>query len=269
MENITTTLQNLIVTYGLNLVWAIVILIIGYWTAGFIAKLARKGLERVKIDKTIVRFARNLVYYAVLIFVILAALNQLGVQTTSLIAVLGAAGLAIGLALQGALSNFAAGVIILLFRPFKIGDFVEIADAAGTVEDIQIFNTVLVTRDNKTVTIPNGQVTSGNIVNYSKKGILRVDLVYGIGYGDDILKAKKILEEIVTANEKVLKDPPPLIAVHDLADSSVNFAVRPYVKVQDYWGIHFSLTEAVKLRFDEEGISIPFPQRDVHLFQEG
>ncbi len=268
MENITATLQNLIVTYGLNLLWAIIILIIGYWAAGFMAGLARKGLVRVNVDKTIVKFTGNLTYYAIITFAVLAALGRLGVQTTSIIAVVGAAGLAIGLALQGALANFAAGVIILLFRPFRIGDFVDIADISGTVEDIQIFSTILVTRDNKTAIIPNGQITAGNIINYSKKGVLRVDLVYGIGYGDDILKAKRILEEIVTTNEKVLPDPAPTVAVHELADSSVNFAVRPYVNVRDYWSIHFSLTEAIKLRFDAEGISIPFPQRDVHLFKQ-
>lgn len=269
MPNLSEFVQNLVVTYGLNLLWAVVILIVGYWVAGIMANLTRRALGRINVDPTIIKFVGNLSYYAVITFAVLAMLGRLGVETTSFIAVLGAAGLAVGLALQGALANFAAGVLVLLFRPFRIGDFIEAADAFGKVEDIQIFNTILATPDNKTVIIPNGQVTAGNIVNYSKKSILRADLVYGIGYGDDILKAKKILEEILAANERVLKEPPPRVAVHELADSSVNFAVRPYVKVEDYWSIHFDLTEAIKLRFDQEGISIPFPQRDVHLFQNG
>ncbi|MCA9933388.1 MAG: mechanosensitive ion channel [Ardenticatenaceae bacterium] len=262
------TVRSLALAYGLNILGAIVILVAGYWLAGWLARMSRKALGKTKTDEALVRFAGSLIYYAVLIFVVLAALNRLGIQTTSFVALVGAAGLAIGLALEGALSNFAAGVLLLLFRPFKIGDLVEIADHFGSVEEILIFSTILVTLDNKTVTIPNSQVTGSPIVNYSKKGLLRLDMVFGIGYGDDLLKAKRVLQELVTADPRVATDPAPIVAVTELGDSSVNFAVRPYVTPADYWNVYFDLTERVKLRFDAEGISIPFPQRDVHLFKE-
>jgi small conductance mechanosensitive channel len=268
MTDLLETVQTLGLTLGLNLVWAIVIFAIGWWAAGLISNLFKKTLTKTQTNQMLVRFISNLIYYAVLTFAALAAFDRLGVETTSFIAVLGAAGLAIGLALQGALGNFAAGVLILIFRPFKIGDLVEVSDVYGRVEDIQIFNTIVVTLDNKTAIIPNGLITGGNIINYSKRGLLRLDLVYGIGYGDDLLQAKQILQEIVTTHEKVAKTPAPLVVVKELGDNSVNFAVRPYVNPDDYWKIAFDITEKVKLRFDEAGISIPFPQRDVHLYQE-
>ncbi len=267
MANILPLLQSFIVTYGLNILGAIVIFIIGRWAAGLASRLIKRVLNKANVDESLVKFAGSLVYIGILIFAVLAAFERLGVETTSFIAVLGAAGLAVGLALQGALANFAAGVLILLFRPYKVGDLVEIAGVFGPVEEIQIFTTIVTTPDNKTVIIPNGQITSGNIVNYSAKGLLRLDMTFGIGYGDDLLKAKRILEELVTADERVAKDPAPNVAVMELADSSVNFVVRPFVKPEDYWGVHFTITEQVKLRFDQEGISIPFPQQDVHLFQ--
>lgn len=260
------TVRALALAYGLNILGVILILVGGYWLAGWLARLSRKTLSKTKTDEALVRFAGSLVYYAVLIFAVLAALGRLGVQTTSFVALVGAAGLAIGFALEGALSNFAAGVLLLLFRPFRIGDLVEIADKFGAVEEILIFSTILVTLDNKTVTIPNSQVTGSPIVNYSKRGLLRLDMVFGIGYEDDLLKAKQILQELVTSDSRVASEPAPTVAVLELADSSVNFAVRPYVTPADYWAVHFDLTERVKLRFDAEGISIPFPQRDVHLF---
>lgn len=262
------TLQTLILTYGLNLLGAIVILLVGYWLSKAARRLVSRALGKTRTDQSLIRFASSIVYYALLAFTIVAALEQLGVTTTSFVAILGAAGLAIGLAMEGALSNFAAGVLLLFFRPFKVGDHVEVADHFGQTESIQVFHTVLVTRDNKTVTIPNSQVTGAPIVNYSKKGLIRLDMVFGIGYEDDLLRAKEILQEIVTGHDKVLADPPPKVAVLELADSSVNFAVRPYVRPDDYWSTALDLPEQVKLRFDEEGISIPFPQRDVHLFQE-
>ena len=259
--------QTLILTYGLNILGAIVIVFLGYWVAGIASSWTRKVLSKTNTNEALLRFLSSLVYYATLAFATVAALERVGVQTASFIAVLGAAGLAIGLALQGALSNFASGVIILLFKPFEIGHYVEISDAFGKVTDIKIFNTVLLTRDKRTVIIPNGQVINDKIVNYSKQGYIRVDMVFGIGYGDDLLKAKRILEELVTADERVLAQPAPRVAVLELADSSVNFAVRPHVKIEDYWDIQLDMPERVKLRFDQEGISIPFPQRDVHLFQ--
>jgi small conductance mechanosensitive channel len=267
MANILPLLQSFIVTYGLNILGAIIIFVIGRWAAGLASRLLKKVLTKANVDESLVKFAGSLVYIGVLVFAALAALARLGIETTSFIAVLGASGLAVGLALQGALANFAAGVLILLFRPFKVGDLVEVAGVFGPVESIQIFTTVIITPDNKTVIIPNGQITSGNIVNYSAKGLLRLDMTFGIGYGDDLLKAKRILEELVTADERVAKEPAPTVAVMELADSSVNFVVRPFVKPADYWAVHFSMTEQVKLRFDQEGISIPFPQQDVHLFQ--
>lgn len=257
----------LILTYGLNILGAIVIIGLGWWLAGLLSRWTEKALVRTTVNKALYRFLSSLIYYAILAFAVVAALERVGIQTASFIAVLGAAGLAIGLALQGALSNFASGVIILLLKPFEIGHYVEISDAFGKVTDIKIFNTVLVTREKKTVIIPNGQIISDKIVNYSKQGFIRVDMVFGIGYNDDLLKAKRILEELVTTDKRVLTEPAPRVAVLELGDSSVNFAVRPHVKIEDYWDVQLDMPERVKLRFDQEGISIPFPQRDIHLFQ--
>ena len=199
---------------------------------------------------------------------LIAALSKLGFQTTSFVAILGAAGLAVGLALQGSLANFASGVMLVIFHPFKVGDFIEAGNATGVVDSIDIFNTIIKTPDNKVVIVPNSQITGSKIVNYSTEPIRRVDLVFGIGYDDDLRKAKAILEEILQANEKVLKEPAYTVAVSELADHSVNFVVRPFVKTEDYWGVYFELTEAVKLRFDKEGITIPYPQTEVHLHQK-
>ena len=199
--------------------------------------------------------------------VVITAINQLGIQTTSLLAILGAAGLAIGLALQGSLSNFAAGVMIVGFRPYRVGDVIEAAGVAGKVEEVQIFTTVLLTADNKTIIIPNSQVMAGEITNYSAQPTRRVDLVAGCGYGDDLDKVRDVLRDIVSADDRVLSDPAPTIAVSELADNSVNFVVRPWVQRDDYWNVYFDLTEQIKKRFDAEGISIPYPQQDVHLFK--
>jgi small conductance mechanosensitive channel len=197
--------------------------------------------------------------------VIIAAIHQLGIQTASLIALLGAAGLAVGLALQGSLSNFAAGVLIVLFRPYKVGDWIEGGGVSGAVEEVQILTTVLKTGDNKRVIIPNSQIMGTTITNYSANETRRVDLVVGVSYSDDLDKVRKELEGLVAADERILKDPAVTIAVSELADSSVNFVLRPWVNTADYWGVYFDLTEAIKKRFDEVGISIPFPQRDVHI----
>jgi small conductance mechanosensitive channel len=223
-------------------------------------------MNKRQVDPTIASFVSNMTYIALLVFVVLAALGQLGIQTTSFIAVIGAAGLAIGLALQGSLSNFAAGFLMIIFRPFKVGDYIEGAGVAGTVEAIQIFTTQLKTPDNKTVIIPNAGLTAGNITNYSAKGTRRVDMVFGIGYGDDIDHAKKVIMDVLAKEERILKDPSTTIGVVELADSSVNFAVRPWVKADDYWNVYFNLTENIKKDFDAQGISIPFPQRDVHMY---
>jgi small conductance mechanosensitive channel len=267
MENLAGKVWELLTIYGLKVIAGIVVFIVGRWVAKGLTNLARKVMEKRAVDDTLVSFVVNLTYIALLVFVVLAALGQLGIQTTSFIAVIGAAGLAIGLALQGSLANFAAGFLMIIFRPFKVGDFIEGAGVAGTVEVIQIFTTQLKSPDNKTVIIPNASLTAGNITNYSTKGTRRVDIVMGIGYGDDIDKAKKIMADVLAKDGRILKDPAPTIALVELADSSVNFVVRPWVKADDYWDVYFDLTENIKKSFDAEGISIPFPQRDVHIYQ--
>ena len=259
--------QALAAAYGLKIIAAIVIFVIGKWLSGVLSRAVGKAMNRAKADQVLVKFVVNLAYAALLAFVALAALAQLGIQTTSFIAIIGAAGLAIALALQGFLSNFAAGVMLIIFRPFKVGDFIEAAGTAGSVEEIMIFSTKLKSPDNKQLYVPNGSILAGTIVNYSARNQRRVDLVFGCGYGDDIKKTKALLEAIVKENPLVLDDPAPTIGVLELGDNSVNFVVRPWVATPDYWDVHFQITEAVKQRFDEAGISIPFPQRDVHLVQ--
>jgi len=229
--------------------------------------MVRRVMKKGNTDETLAKFLLAIIRMALLVIVVIASINMLGVQTTSFIAILGAAGLAVGLALQGSLSNFASGVMLIIFRPFKVGDYVEAGGSAGVIQEIRIFSTIMHTPDNCKVILPNSTITGGNITNYSANDTRRVDLVFGIGYDDDIKAAKQILEEIVAADDRVLKDPAPTVAVSELADSSVNFVVRPWVKNADYWGVYFDVTEKVKLTFDERGISIPYPQTDVHLHQ--
>ena len=266
MENIVAKIWELLTIYGLKVLAAIAVLILGRWVAKGLTGFTEKIMNKRQVDPTVVSFVANMTYIGLLVFVVLAALGQLGIQTTSFIAVIGAAGLAIGLALQGSLSNFAAGFLMIIFRPFKVGDFIEGAGVAGTVEKIQIFTTQLKTPDNKTIIIPNAKLSGDNIVNFSAKGTRRVDMVFGIGYGDDMDKARKIITDVIDNDHRVLKDPPPKIAVLALGDSSVDFAVRPWVKVSDYWDLWFDVTETIKKRFDADGVSIPFPQRDVHVY---
>ena len=266
MENIVGKIWELLMIYGLKVVAAIAVLTVGRWVAKGLTGFTEKIMNKRQVDPTVVSFVGNMTYIGLLVFVVLAALGQLGIQTTSFIAVIGAAGLAIGLALQGSLSNFAAGFLMIIFRPFKVGDFIEGAGVAGTVEKIQIFTTQLKTPDNKTIIIPNAKLSGDNIVNFSAKGTRRVDMVFGIGYGDDMDKARKIITDVIDNDPRVLKDPPPKIAVVALGDSSVDFAVRPWVKASDYWDLWFDVTETIKKRFDADGVSIPFPQRDVHLY---
>jgi len=253
-----------VLPWALNIVLALVIFVVGRWLVKRIVNLTARLMRRAKVDEMLINFVASIVNVLLLLFVIVAALGQLGVETTSLIALVGAAGLAIGLALQDSLKNFAAGVLLIVFRPFKEGDFVEVAGIAGVVENVTIFNTIMRTGDNREVIVPNGAIYSGVITNYSKRDTRRVDMVFGIGYDDDLLKAKKILMDILISDERVLSDPEPLVAVAELADSSVNFNVRPWVKTADYWAVYWDVTEKVKLRFDEEGISIPFPQMQIH-----
>ncbi len=254
-----------VVTFGKNVVIALVIFYVGRVVINVIVRGLRGMMQRQEVDKTLETFVCNLVRIVLLVVVIIAAIGALGVQTTSLIAIFGAAGLAVGLALQGSLSNFAAGVLIVLFRPYRVGDYIEAAGIAGTVEQVQILTTVLATPDNKQIIVPNSQVMNSVITNYSAKDKRRVDMVVGVSYSDDLDKVRAILEELVAADDRILDDPPHKIAVQALADSSVNFVVRPWVRTSDYWGVWFDLTEAIKKRFDKEGVSIPFPQQDVHL----
>jgi small conductance mechanosensitive channel len=267
MEKALEAAWQLLTVYGLKVLAALAILIVGKWVVNIIRKMLKRFMNKRNVDVTVYEFVGNLVYYALLTFVVLAALSNLGVQTTSFIAIIGAAGLAIGLALQGSLSNFAAGFLLIIFRPFKVGDFIEAGGTAGTVEAIQIFTTQLLTPDNKTIIVPNSKLTSDNIVNYSTKGTRRVDLTLGIGYGDDIDKAREVIVDIIQKDERVFKDPAPFIAVSELADSSVNFAVRVWADASDYWGIYFDTLEKAKKAFDAAGVSIPFPQRDVHVYE--
>lgn len=254
--------------FGLQIIAAIVVFVVGRWLARRISKLIERGLTRADTDPTLVGFFRNIAYFGLLTLVIIAAVGQLGVQTTSFIAILGAAGLAVGLALQGSLANFAAGVLMIIFRPFKAGDFIEAAGTAGSVEEIQLFTTTLKTPDNKTIIIPNAQVTGSTITNYSARDTRRLDLVFGVSYTDDLDQVKRVIREVLAEEKRLLDDPEPLIGLLNLGDSSVDFAVRPWVNSGDYWPVYFDLQEAMKKRFDREGISIPFPQRDVHLYQQ-
>jgi len=256
---------NYLVPWGINIVMAVLIFIVGRMVAKLLIKLLRKILARADMDNILIKFIASIANAILLLFVIIASIDQLGVDTTSLIALLGAAGLAVGLALQGSLQNFAAGVLLIIFRPFREGDFVEAAGVSGVVEHISIFTTILRTGDNREIIVPNGEIYQGTITNYSARDTRRIDMVFGIGYEDDIKKAKEIIRSVLDTDERILKDPAPLIAVSELADSSVNFVVRPWVSSGDYWAVKFELTEQIKLSFDENGISIPYPQMDVHL----
>ena len=267
MEQFTERVKEFVETYGPLALKALLILLIGWIVSRVLTAILRRVMRKAKLDPTLTAFFANFTYAVLMVLVVVSAIQALGVATTSFIAVLGAAGLAVGFALQGSLSNFAAGVMLILFRPFRAGDYVEAGGVSGSVEEIQIFATVMRTPDNKRIIVPNSSITGGTIVNYSANDTRRIDLVFGIGYGDDIKKAKEVLTSLVTSDERVLKDPEPTIAVLELGDSSVNFAVRPWVKTADYWGVYFDLTEAVKSRFDAEQISIPFPQRDIHVHQ--
>jgi small conductance mechanosensitive channel len=250
--------------YGLKVVAALLIFIIGKWVVNRVTKLAKTLMLKANIDQTLVEFAESLVYFLLFLLVVLASLNALGINTTSFIAIFGAAGLAVGLALQGSLANVGAAVLIIIFRPFKVGDFVEAGGATGTVEDVNLFSTIIAPLDNRTIIVPNSKIVGGNIVNFSQKENRRVDHVFGIGYDDDLKLAKETLMEMLVNDERVLSEPAPFVAVSELGDSSVNFTTRAWVKSADYWDVYFEQVEKVKLTFDEKGISIPYPQMDVH-----
>jgi small conductance mechanosensitive channel len=241
--------------------------VVGRIIAKVLVKVLERLLVRAKVDSMLIEFIGSIASAGLLLFVIIASLDMLGVNTTSLIAMLGAAGLAVGLALQGSLQNFASGVLLIIFRPFQVGNFIEAGGIAGTVEKITIFNTVMLTPDNREIIVPNGAVYGGTITNISARATRRIDMVFGIGYGDDIKKAKELLMKAMESDERILKDPAPVVALAELADSSVNFVVRPWVNAADYWDVKFEFTEKIKLAFDDNGVSIPFPQMDVHMDQ--
>lgn len=262
------TVRTLGFDFGLKAVIAIVIFLVGRTIARLVTRGLRNVMQSQEVDKILESFVCNLVYWTLMVFVIIAAINQIGIQTTSLIAVMGAAGLAVGLALQGSLANFAAGVLIVVFRPYRVGDYIEAAGIAGSVLQVQILTTMLKTPDNKQIIVPNGQIMGSIITNYSANDLRRVDMAVGVSYSDDLDNVRSTIKDLVAADERILKDPECVIADSELGDSSVNFVVRPWVKTADYWGVKFDLTEAVKKRFDKEGISIPFPQRDVHVYNQ-
>lgn len=268
MENMLNKLYEYAVTYGLSLLAAILIFIIGKWVARAISRIIERLMLKANVEKTLASFVKHIAYAILLVFVAIAALNKLGIQTTSFVAIIGAAGLAVGLALQGSLANFAAGVMLIIFKPFKVGDFIEAGGTLGTVVEIQIFNTILDHFDNRRIVVPNSKVTGDNITNFSAIDKRRVDLVFGISYGDDMKKAKEALLGVVKNDSRVLKDPAPVVAVSELADSSVNIVYRPYVRPSDYWAVYFDTLEKGKEALEKNGITIPFPQRDIHMYQE-
>jgi len=259
--------KELVITYGIKVITALVIFIIGKMVANWVKKLVIKVMKKADVDQMIISFTSSIAYIAMLAFVVVAALGQLGIQTTSFIAILGAAGLAIGLALQGSLANFAAGFLLIIFRPFKVGDVIEAAGVTGKVNAIHIFTTTLTTPDNKTIIVPNAKLGSDNIINYSTQATRRVDLTVGVSYDADLKEVRTILEDIVSKDSRILSDPAHQIAVSELGDNSVNFVVRLWVESADYWDVFFNTTETVKTRFDAAGIGIPFPQRDVHVYE--
>jgi len=268
-EKMSQMVDAYVIPWGINIVMAIAIYFIGKVVVSVLVNLLSKIMTRSEYDDMLIDFVKAIAKAVLMLFVIIAALDQLNVNTTSLAAILAAAGLAIGLSLQGSLQNFAAGVMLLVFKPFKAGDFIEAGGAMGVVKSISIFTTIMTTADNKEIIVPNGGIYGGNITNYSAKATRRVDMVVGIGYDSDLKKAKEILKGMLAADERILKEPAPTVAVAELADSSVNFVVRPWVATADFWAVKFDFTEAVKLRFDAEGISIPFPQMDLHVHKEG
>lgn len=258
-------LNDYIIPWGINIVLAIAIYVIGRWIVKLIVNAVRRVMTRANVDESLADFGGNIISAALTIVVIIAALEQLGVDTTSVLAVFAAAGLAVGLALKDSLSNFSAGVMLILFKPFKIGDVITAAGSTGVVESIRIFNTLMRTGDNQEITIPNSHIYGGSIINITARETRRIDLVIGIGYDDNIGKAKEIIDAIISKHELILEDPAPTIMVLELGESSIDIAVRPWVKTGDYWAVRADLLQTIKESFDEQGISIPYPQRDLHV----
>jgi len=265
VSQIWVQVQDIVTVWGLKVIAAIAIFIIGRWVAMLVRRIVRRVMDKAKVESIITSFVSSIAYIALLAFVVIAALGQLGIQTTSFIAILGAAGLAIGLALQGSLANFAAGFLMIIFRPFRVGDFIEGAGVAGIVEEIQIFTTILKTPDNKIIIVPNAKLAGDNITNYSAMETRRVDMTVGVAYDADLAHVKNVLNDIISRDERILAEPASQVVVAELADSSVNFVVRVWTKSADFWAVKCDMTETIKIRFDAEGIGIPFPQRDIHI----
>jgi small conductance mechanosensitive channel len=266
--DVLQTIYDLAIQYGLKVLLALVTLAVGLWIIKLIKKPIRRSMDKANLEPTLSKFLMALLNIALKVMLIISVISMLGVEMTSFVAVLAAAGFAIGMALSGSLQNFAGGVMIVLFKPFKVGDFIEAQGFTGTVREIQIFSTILKTPDNKTIIVPNGGLSTGAMTNYSTEPQRRVDFTFGIGYGDDIDKARDVLKGLIAAEERILKDPEPFVAVSTLGDSSVDFVARVWVEAADYWGVYFDMTENVKKAFDKNGISIPFPQTDVHVYQQ-
>ncbi|WP_417386149.1 mechanosensitive ion channel family protein [Gimesia sp.] len=272
VNGIWNTVREYLATQGvhlvINLLLALLIFLVGKWVTNILSRFCNRLMKQAKVDDTLARFLANIVYAVLMVMVILATLSRLGINTTSMAAVVAAAGFAVGMAFQGTLGNFASGVMLILFKPFRVGDYIEAGGTAGIVEEIQIFSTFLRTGDNIAIVVPNGHIASGTIRNFSKKPTRRIDLVIGCGYDDDLKAVKSFLEEVVQGDERVLSDPAPVVAVSELGDSSVNFVVRPWVNNADYWTTRWDLTERIKLGFDERGFNIPYPTRDLHVYNE-
>jgi small conductance mechanosensitive channel len=264
-EHLYTKGLDLGVTYAPKLFLSIVTLIAGFWIIKGASKVLVASLEKSNVDKTLIPFMESLISWTLKALLFISVASMLGVATTSFVAILGAAGLAVGLALQGSLSNFAGGVLIMIFKPYRVGDLIEAQGQIGVVKEVQIFNTILVSPQNRRVIIPNGLASNGTVTNFTAEGILRVDLSVGISYGSNIKSAKEILLEVMVKNDKVLSDPAPFVGVSEMADSSVNLAVRPHCNAADYWDVFFGINEEMKIALDANGITIPFPQRDVHM----
>lgn len=265
--NIQELIDSYVIPWGINIVLAIAIFVVGRWLANLIVRGLKRVMRKASMEEVLIGFLSSILKVVLLVVIVIAALEQLGVNTTSLLAVFAAAGLAVGLALKDSLTNFASGVMLIIFKPFKVGDFVEAAGISGVVEVIRIFNTQLRTGDNREIIVPNSQIYGGIITNFSAREQRRIDLVIGIGYDDDIKAAKQTLESILQTEERILKDPAPVILVSELGESSVDLAVRPWVNSADYWNVRSDLLETIKNEFDAKGISIPYPQRDLHMHQ--
>jgi len=265
MESLYMKGYELGLEYAPKLALAIITLIVGLWVIGAVSRLFVASMEKSKVDTTLIPFINNLLSWILKLLLFISVASMLGIATTSFIAVLGAAGLAVGLALQGSLSNFAGGVLIMIFKPYKVGDLIESQGHLGVVKEVQIFNTIVTSPQNKQIIIPNGIASNGSITNYTAEGELRVDLSVGIAYDEDISKAKNILLDVLNNHQKVLSSPAPFVGVLELADSSVNLAVRPFCKAENYWDVFFDINEQMKVALDNNNINIPFPQRDVHL----